>query len=114
MGSCFDNIIIFTIVYSKSVWELVYFATIGNSATPLDSRELQGINTAAMGLIQSPAGTPYDIMAYDSDDMYWRYDTEAFSMYLDNKIDRDAQPKFERALKTQIETAQPGMLHTLC
>ena len=114
MRSCFDDIITCPIDYRKSVWELVYFATIGNTATPLDSRELQGINTAAMGLIQSPAGTPYDIMAYDSDDMYWRYDTQAFSMYLDNKIDRDAQPKFERALKTQIENAQPGMVQSLC
>lgn len=84
----------------------MYFVTKGGSNTPLDAREIVGINVTALGAVQSPASIIY--RTHIPSGIYWRYDTHAFSIFLNNKIDKETEVKFEQALVTEIENVYRG------
>ena len=85
------------------MWEIVYFITNGSVADALDGRLTPGINLTALPPILDPSGTPYRILPPLAE--YWRYEREAYSVFMNNKIDKAVQDDFESAIKDAAQDA---------
>ena len=83
------------------MWEIVYFVTNGSANAELDARVTPGINISSIGPVLDPSGAPYRILM--PPEMYWRYEFQAFSVFLNNKLDKQVVGKFERAIQDEIE-----------
>ena len=85
------------------MWEIAYLITNGSVADALDGRLTPGINLTALPPILDPSGTPYRILPPPAE--YWRYEREAYSVFLNNKIDKAVQDDFQNAIKVDTEEA---------
>ena len=83
------------------MWEIVYFVTNGSVANDLDGRTTPGINLTSLVPVLDPSGAPYRILT--PPDPYWRYEREAYSVFLNNKIDKATEEDFENAIKDEAE-----------
>jgi len=93
-----------TLLDRKTSWELGYFVSL--NSTLLDSRDGSGINASSLGQIDGFAGT-YNIQSESAGlTSSVRLDTYGFSVFLSEKLDRQAQESFESDLKLEIEEAQ--------